>query len=184
MKKRDTFKEETVESLLERLAAKGENVKVVNTEEITKNAEVQQQQAEEMKNMQIIIQQMENQLVSGGNALEEKEKKLAQEKRKMQKELEIERLNQQQILEEKQRQEEELLEKEAAYTSLEQEVTAQRKIIKRLRQKYKQADSELRDIRMIEHDAKDELVSVIREQEKNLDFLNRMSSIFKNFLEF
>ena len=172
MKKRDTFKEETVESLLERLAAKGENVKVVNTEEITKNAEVQQQQAEEMKNMQIIIQQMENQLVSGGNALEEKEKKLAQEKRKMQKELEIERLNQQQILEEKQRQEEELLEKEAAYTSLEQEVTAQRKIIKRLRQKYKQADSELRDIRMIEHDAKDELVSVIREQEKNLDFLN------------
>ena len=40
MKKRDTFKEETVESLLERLAAKGENVKVVNTEEITKNAEV------------------------------------------------------------------------------------------------------------------------------------------------
>jgi len=55
---------------------------------------------------------------------------------------------------------------------LEQEVTAQRKIIKRLRQKYKQADSELRDIRMIEHDAKDELVSVIREQEKNLDFLN------------
>ena len=41
MKKRDTFKEETVESLQERLAAKGENVKIVNTEEIAKNAEMQ-----------------------------------------------------------------------------------------------------------------------------------------------
>ena len=60
-----------------------------------------------------------------------------------------------------------MLEKEAAYTSLEQEVVAQRKIIKRLRQKYKQADGELRDIRRVEQDAKNELVDVVREQEKN-----------------
>lgn len=33
MKKRDTFKEETVESLLAKLAAKGENVKVVKQED-------------------------------------------------------------------------------------------------------------------------------------------------------
>ena len=33
MKKRDTMKEETVESLLEKLASKGENVKLVNSEE-------------------------------------------------------------------------------------------------------------------------------------------------------
>ena len=54
-----------------------------------------------MQNMQAIIQQMESQLVSGGNALEEKEKKLAMERRKMQMELEEERKKQQEILEEK-----------------------------------------------------------------------------------
>lgn len=65
-----------------------------------------------MNNMQAIIQQMESQLVSGGNALEEKEKKLAQEKRKMQMELDEERQKQQKILDEKMAQEEMMMEVE------------------------------------------------------------------------
>lgn len=137
MKKRDTMKEETVEQLLEKLAAKGENVKIVKEEEAAKSVQQQQKQAQEMSNMQAIIQQMESQLVSGGNALEEKEKKAAQERREMQMKLEEERKKQEAILEEKQRQEEQLLEQEQKYGSLEAEVAEQRKIIKKLRQKTK-----------------------------------------------
>lgn len=137
MKKRDTMKEETVEQLLEKLAAKGENVKIVKEEEAAKSVQQQQKQAQEMSNMQGIIQQMESQLVSGGNALEEKEKKAAQERREMQMKLEEERKKQEAILEEKQRQEEQLLEQEQKYGSLEAEVAEQRKIIKKLRQKTK-----------------------------------------------
>ena len=59
IKKRDTMKEETVEQLLEKLAAKGENVKIVKEEEAAKTVQQQQQQAQEMQNMQAIIQQME-----------------------------------------------------------------------------------------------------------------------------
>ena len=135
MKKRDTMKEETVEQLLEKLAAKGENVKIVKEEEAAKSVQQQQKQAQEMSNMQGIIQQMESQLVSGGNALEEKEKKAAQERREMQMKLEEERKKQEAILEEKQRQEEQLLEQEQKYGSLEAEVAEQRKIIKKLTQK-------------------------------------------------
>ena len=53
------MKEETVEQLLEKLAAKGENVKIVKEEEAAKTVQQQQQQAQEMQNMQAIIQQME-----------------------------------------------------------------------------------------------------------------------------
>ena len=76
---------------------------------------------------------MESQLVSGGNALEEKEKKLAQERRQIQKELEQEKQRQQEILEEKQRKEDMLMESEQKYNSLEQEVTESRKLIKKLK---------------------------------------------------
>ena len=53
---------------------------------------------------------MEGQLVSGGNALEENEKKAAQERRELQVKLEEERKRAEEIREEKQRQEEQLLE--------------------------------------------------------------------------
>ena len=75
-------------------------------------------------------------------------------------------------MEAKQRQEEQLLQQEQQYASLEQEVAEQRKIIKKLRQKYKQAESELQDIQRKENDDREDLLVVIREQEKDLDFLN------------
>ena len=50
------------------------------------------------------------------------------------------------MLQEKQRQEEELLEKDKQYNNLQDEVEESRKIIKKLRQKYRQAQAELNDI--------------------------------------
>ena len=58
----------------------------------------------------------------GGAALEEAEKVKAQEQRKLQLELEEERIRQQALIEEKQRADEELLAKEHQYNSLQEEV--------------------------------------------------------------
>ena len=69
------------------------------------------------------------------------------------------------------------MEKEQKYTSLQEEVTAQRKIIKKLRQKYKQADSELNAVQREQDDVRLELTDTIREQEKELDFLNAIVSM-------
>ena len=68
--------------------------------------------------------------------------------------------------------EQEMMEKDRQYNSLQEEVEEQRKIIKKLRQKYQQAESELNAINRDQNDVRAELTDTIREQEKDLDFLN------------
>jgi len=69
------------------------------------------------------------------------------------------------------------MEKEHKYNSLQEEVEEQRKIIKKLRQKYKQAESELSAVTRDQDDARLDLTDTIREQEKDLDFLNAIVSM-------
>lgn len=73
---------------------------------------------------------------------------------------------------EKEAQEAELLEKEKHYNSLQEEVEDCRKIIKKLRQKLKNAQNELKDIHHENADKNEELLETVREQAKELDFLN------------
>ena len=122
--------------------------------------------------MQQLVADMEDQLVTGGQALEDKDKEYAKEQRRLQLELEEEQKKQAELLAEKQRAEEEMLEKDKQYNSLQEEVEAQRKIIKRLRQKYRQAKAELNDIEKDQEDKSEEYLDTIRAQEKDLDFLN------------
>lgn len=65
-----------------------------------------------------------------------------------------------------------MIERQRQYNSLQEEVDEQRKIIRKLRQKYKQAESELQAVTRDQDDARLELTDTIREQEKDLDFLN------------
>jgi len=69
------------------------------------------------------------------------------------------------------------MEKEHKYTSLQEEVDGQHKIILKLRQKYKQAESELSAVTRDQGDVRLELTDTIREQEKDLDFLNAIVSM-------
>lgn len=62
--------------------------------------------------MEQLLSEMEERMVTGGNALEMKEREQAQVHRKYQLELEIEKKKQHELLEEKARQEIDLLEKE------------------------------------------------------------------------
>ena len=70
-----------------------------------------------------------------------------------------------------------MLEKERQYNSLQEEVEEQREIIKKLRQKYKQAESELKAATLDQGDVRAELTDTIRAQEKDLDFLNAVVSM-------
>lgn len=119
---------------------------------------------------------MEERLVIGGNALEEKEKEQAQAQRKWQLELEVEKKKQQELLEEKARQEEELLQKEHHYNNLQEEVEDCRKIIKKLKQKNKVLTQELKDIENENVEKNEELLDTVREQGKEINFLNQVVS--------
>ena len=93
----------------------------------------------------------------------------------MQLELEEEKQKQLELLAEKERQEEELLEKEKQYNNLSEEVEDCRKIIKKLRQKLKAATNELKDIHKENAERNEELLDTVREQSKELDFLQQIS---------
>ena len=78
------------------------------------------------------------------------------------------------MLEEKERKETELLEKEQHYNSLQDEVVDNRKIIKKLKSKLKNAQAELTDFNKENAERNEELLDTVREQAKELDFLNQM----------
>ena len=80
-----------MESLLEKLSKKGKNVKIVAENEDKQQQDQLTKQAEEMGQLQELMSNMEAQLVKGGAALEEAEKEMAHQQRKLQLELEEER---------------------------------------------------------------------------------------------
>ena len=81
---------------------------------------------------------------------------------------------QKELLEEKARQEVELLEKEQHYNNVQEEVIDCRKIIKKLKQKNKVYQTELKDIHKENAEKNEELLDTVREQAKELDFLNQL----------
>ena len=66
------------------------------------------------------------------------------------------------------------MEKEKHYNNLQDEVEDCRKIIKKLRQKYRTANNELKDIHKENAERNEELLDTVREQAKELDFLNQV----------
>jgi uncharacterized protein (DUF3084 family) len=67
-----------------------------------------------------------------------------------------------------------LLEKEKHYNSMQEEIEDARKIIKKLRTKLKNAQTELKDIHQENAERNEELLDTVREQAKELDFVNQM----------
>jgi septal ring factor EnvC (AmiA/AmiB activator) len=79
-------------------------------------------------------------------------------------------------LKEKEQQEADLLEKEKHYNNLQEEVEDCRKIVKKLKQKNKTYQNELKDINRENLDQNQELIGTVREQSKELDFLSQLVS--------
>lgn len=66
------------------------------------------------------------------------------------------------------------MEKDAEYNNVQEELADGRKIIKKLRAKLKNATNELKDIHQENAERNEELLDTVREQAKELDFLNQM----------
>lgn len=65
-----------------------------------------------------------------------------------------------------------MLEKAKHYNSMQEEVEDARKIIKKLKTKLKSATNELKDIHQENAEKNEELLDTVREQAKELDFVN------------
>jgi len=64
-----------------------------------------------------------------------------------------------------------MMEKEMQYNSIQEEVIAKNKIIKKLKSKLKTANAELNDIHRENADKNEELLDTVRHQAKELDFI-------------
>ena len=81
------------------------------------------------------------------------------------------------LLEEKRKKEEEMLFVQGNYTSLQEEVDSMREIMEKLRSKYKAAESEIGDLTQEHQQQKNELLDIIRTQEKAVKFSNKVMGI-------
>jgi archaellum component FlaC len=104
-------------------------------------------------------------------AIEDAQQKERLEKqRQLQLKLRNERKKMEQVLEEKRQKEEEILLKEQKFGSLQDEVEEQRKIIDKLRSRFRVADTEIQDLKEEYEYQKQDLLDWAREQGKELDF--------------
>lgn len=66
------------------------------------------------------------------------------------------------------------MEHQQQYNNISEEVCDQKRIIKKLKNKLKNANNELKDIHQENAERNEELLDTVREQAKELDFLNQM----------
>ena len=93
-----------------------------------------------------MLQNMEQNIVTKGKALEDKDKEIAAEKRKLQLKLKKQKHKEMQLKEEKLKEKEEKLFYEQQYNSVQEELQANREVIKELRGRYKAALEEIKDL--------------------------------------
>ena len=146
-------------------------------QERQKEIEIEKQQKNQLEKL---LGKMQQKLVVGGKALEEKEKDRAKEVREMQLKLEKQRQKEVQLFEETKKKEEEMIMVERQYQDLQEEVVENRKIIKELRTRYKAALQEIEDSRKENQDGNEENLITIREQASEIDFYEKL---VKNLLK-
>ena len=94
------------------------------------------QEAQEKMSLEQMIREMEHKLVSGGQALEDKQKEQARAFREYQQKIKAERKKQKKLQEEQRKKDEELLSFSTQYKNLEEEAREKGKIINVLKEKY------------------------------------------------
>lgn len=114
--------------------------------ELKANEQALVTEQEEKQKLEYALKELEEKLVSGGNALALKEREQAQKYRVFQKKLKAQKQREEQLLKEKQQKEEEVLLVQQTYKDLATEVEAQRDIIKKLQEKYRNHDREVKDL--------------------------------------
>jgi len=151
-----------------------ETVKVFENQLKQKEDEImdERKKREELENK---LQMMQQQLVVGGAKDDKSSGGDSEEKKKYQqmlKKLKNQNHKQEELLRQKQQKEEELFEAEQKYNSMQEEVDAQRKIIKKLRKKLKDANNEIKDLHREHELNKEDLLDTIRLLERDIKINN------------
>jgi len=133
-----------------------------------------QQERQQKEDLQKKLEEIQQKLIGGGEALDEAEQERLRVQREFQLRLKKQKKKQKKLLEETKKKEEEMLMKENNYQNLQEEVEDLRKVIKKLRSKYKGTVAEIRDLNY-EHEAeKEALLDSIRSKERECDFLYKV----------
>lgn len=117
---------------------------------------------------------MEHKLVSGGQALEDKEKEQARAYREYQQKIKNQKKKEKQLLEEKQRKEEEMLSVTRQYKDLQEEAVENRKVIEMLKERLKISQQDNKDLKEEQQGDRDEMLETIRQQSYDLKFYRKL----------
>jgi len=114
--------------------------------ELNRKQEMLHIELKEKENLEQILSQLQMKVVSGGEALEEKEREKSKAYRAYQIKLKKQKQKERQLLEEKVKAEEEMLNANRQYKDMQEEVQENRIIIDKLKQKYNAAQMEIKDL--------------------------------------
>jgi len=138
--------------------------------ELKEKEQLAASEKDKREKLEEMIKQMEQRLVVGGNGLPEKDKNQAKAYREMQLKLKKQKKKEKHLMEDKIKKDEEMLLAEKNYKSLQEEVDDTRKVVKKLRIKYRVALNEISDLQKEHELHREDLLDTIREQEKDLNF--------------
>ena len=113
---------------------------------LKKKEEELNQEKTQKQQLEQALKELEEKLAQGNTKVKEVEIKKMQENRELQQRLEEEKRIQEKLLTDKLKREEEMIMVERDYKSLQEEVDEQRKLIRVLRNKYKDAVEEIKDL--------------------------------------
>jgi kinesin family protein 3/17 len=109
-------------------------------------------------------------LINGGEAIDNSEKARMKELREFRLKLKQQKKREKQLMEENRKKEEEMLMKEKNYQNLQEEVEDLRKVIKKLRLKYKSSVQEIEDLNREHEYDREALLDTIRSRERDAEF--------------
>lgn len=135
--------------------------------ELAEKERMIEMEAKQKEELQSIIKDMEEKLMTGGDVLEVKEKTQAKAYREFQLKLQKQKLKEKRLKEEQFKREEELM---TNFQDLQEEVDEKGKIANKLKKRYKAALSEIKDLEEEHQLEKSELLDSVRALERDLDF--------------
>ena len=133
--------------------------------------------ASQKEMLEKLVQEMENKLVQKDMALDEKEKLKLKKIRKMQLALKKQKEKERILSEEKQKEEEEKLFYEKQYNNKQEELKEKDSLLRELRERYKGALQEIKDLEEEHEDEHAELLNTVRDQECEIKLLKGMLSM-------
>eukprot|EP00359_Climacostomum_virens_P006810 CAMPEP_0204914734 /NCGR_PEP_ID=MMETSP1397-20131031/12636_1 /ASSEMBLY_ACC=CAM_ASM_000891 /TAXON_ID=49980 /ORGANISM="Climacostomum Climacostomum virens, Strain Stock W-24" /LENGTH=1044 /DNA_ID=CAMNT_0052086443 /DNA_START=99 /DNA_END=3233 /DNA_ORIENTATION=- len=129
---------------------------------------------DERARLENFVTEIHNQLISGGKVLEQADKDRLLAQRNFQKQLKEQRKRENEVMEATRRREEDMLMNEKQYQNQTEELQDQRRVISKLRLKYKAALGEIEDLNKEQARQREDIFDSVRNLEHEIDFLHKV----------